>query len=180
MRHMHVWALALFTPLLGLALAVNLGCGGKPTESTPEAKDGGKKEKDGGKSAKGAMTAVEGDYSGTIKGKVTFKGKKPNIDTLNKDLLASINKLEKKEDKDVCLTNAPEAQRTEQQWKIGPGDGVANVVVWIQPAEKGQYFKIDKSKKTWEDQVVMDQPHCAFLPHVVTMFTQYYDPDKKK
>src|SRR5262249_49915778 len=42
------------------------------------------------------------------------------------------------------------------------------------------YFKIDLNKKTWPDKVELNQPHCAFIPHVSVLFPRYYDFDKKK
>src|SRR5262249_39745833 len=43
---------------------------------------------------------------------------------------------------------------------------------------EGHYFKVDTSKKTWPDEVSINQPHCAFMPHAVVVFPSTYNPDK--
>jgi hypothetical protein len=169
--------MALFTPILGLALAVNLGCGSKSDTGDTDAQSESPKKggsKDGG--AKSAKTEVKGEYTGTLKGKVTFKGTKPDVTQINKELLAQMEKT----DKAHCVEGASEAEITQQTWRISPDGGLANVVVWITPTEKNQFFKVDLTKKTWPEQVVLDQPHCAFVPHVAVLFPQYFDPAKKK
>jgi hypothetical protein len=178
MRRFYTAAMALFTPILGLALTANLGCGSKSDTGDTEPKSEPSKKssgKDGG--AKSAKTEVKGDYTGTLKGKVTFKGSKPDLAQVNKDLLTQMEKA----DKAHCIEGASESEITQQKWRISDDGGLANVVVWIMPQDnKTQFFKVDQSKKTWPDQVVIDQPHCAFIPHVAVMFTQHYDPTKKK
>lgn len=97
--------------------------------------------------------------SGTIKGKVTLdgtapKGAKINIDPNHKD-------------KDHCLKQDTE----DPTWMVGEGNGLQNVVVYLKPPA-GQVFKVDMAKKTWED-LVIDQPFCAFKPHVSIAFPMY-------
>jgi hypothetical protein len=176
MRRVHILAMALFTPILGLALVANLGCGSKSDTGTEPESEPAKKNpsKDGG--GKAGKTEVKGDYTGTLKGKVTFKGAKPDVAQVNKDLAAQMEKT----DRAHCIEGASELEKTQQKWQISENGGLANVVVWIQPPQTSQYFKVDQSKKTWPDQVVLDQPHCAFVPHVSIMFKQYYDPSTKK
>jgi hypothetical protein len=53
-------------------------------------------------------------------------------------------------------------------WVVGDGNALANVVVFLKPVS-GK-FKVDVSQKTWEDKVVIDQPFCAFKPHVSVIF----------
>src|SRR5260370_1580926 len=176
MKRMHVWAMAVLTPILGLALALNVGCGSKSSDGTTgetKTKDGKETTKSSGKTEK---TAVDGNYSGTLAGKVTYTGAPPNVDKVNSELLAQMEKA----DKNHCVDQATPAERSQRQWVINKDGGVANVFVWIQPVDNNHYFKIDKNKKTWEDKVVLDQPHCAFVPHALVMFIQYYDPDSKK
>jgi hypothetical protein len=60
-------------------------------------------------------------------------------------------------------------------WMIGKDNGVANVVISLRPPS-GKYFPIkDEAKKLDGKTVVMDQPHCAFIPHVAAAFPSYYD-----
>lgn len=173
MRRVHLWAMAAAAPIVGLALVVSLGCGGK-SEVASETKEVKKETgKSGGSKEK---TAVEGNYSGTLKGKVTFKGKAPDLDAATKELVAQMEK----GDKAHCVDSATAAEKSQQKWIISKDNGLANVVVWIKPAEKNQYFKIDKSKKTWPDKVILDQPHCAFTPHVLVAFPQFWNPETKK
>jgi hypothetical protein len=167
MRRLLVWTSAIVCP--ALALAVIAGCGGTPTqeENKPqETKDGGSKK----------ASVLEGDYTGTITGKVTLKGDKPDIEKLNKELQAKM----KEKDEAHCLSADAKPEEKEQQtWRIDDKGGVANVFVWISPP-KGKFFHVDPAKKTWEDEVVIDQPHCAFMPHVVVTFPFYKDDSGKK
>ena len=81
----------------------------------------------------------------------------------------------------ACFDMAPDAEKTEQVWKIGKDNGVGNVVVWIQPPE-GYYFTSDPAKPTWPDKVELTQPHCVFIPHVnwvmPTVLTEADGPKK--
>jgi hypothetical protein len=166
MRRLLVRTSAMVCPIL--AFAVIAGCGGTPTqeENKQETKEASKK-----------ATVLEGEYTGTITGKVTFKGDKPDFARLNEELQAQM----KAKDEAHCLTDVkPEDKdQTEQQsWRIDDKGGVANVFVWIAPP-KGKFFHVDPAQKTWEDEVAIDQPHCAFIPHAVVTFPHYKD-DKGK
>jgi hypothetical protein len=99
----------------------------------------------------------------TLKGKVTLKGAKPDIDALNAKYQMDIKS--KPDQVATCFDMAPEAEKTEPFWHIGEGNGVSDAVVWIQPPE-GYYFEVDTAHKTWPDKVELSQPHCAFIPHV--------------
>ena len=58
--------------------------------------------------------------------------------------------------------------------------GVGNVFVWIVP-EAGSYFEVpdDQLAKFKDAQVVVSQPHCAFLPHAAVLFPSYYKDGKQ-
>jgi hypothetical protein len=75
-------------------------------------------------------------------------------------------------DRGVCLAGG-EFEKVEQTWRVGSGGGVANVVVWVQPPEF-KYFKIRDDLRTLPN-VKLEQPHCAFVPHVVAYFPKYRD-----
>jgi hypothetical protein len=52
-------------------------------------------------------------------------------------------------------------------------------VVWLDPPA-GRYFTLtDQEKKRPGEEVLLDQPHCAFIPHVATLFPSFYDGEKQ-
>jgi hypothetical protein len=111
---------------------------------------------------------------GTLKGKVTLKEVPAVIGTLNKDLKAAMEA--NKQDGKFCL-DGPKEQTEQQTWRLGKDNGLADVFVWLAPPE-GHYFKIDWEKPTWPKEVVIDQPHCAFIPHAAVLFSGGYNPEK--
>jgi hypothetical protein len=161
----------LFVPALAVAVAL-VGCGGGDTKKSSS--DGGGDKDDTGAAEKKPL-AIE--KRGTITGKVTLDGDKPDIDKLNSELMAQI-KVHK--DKDACLAGS-DAEKCNQNWKIDENRGVANVFVWLRPP-KDYYFKLtEKDLKPYKDSVIeLKQPHCAFIPHAFTVFPSYYDDKTKK
>ncbi|MBX7104200.1 MAG: hypothetical protein K1X57_08965 [Gemmataceae bacterium] len=103
---------------------------------------------------------LEGTGTGTIRGKVTLDGTAPG------DVKVPINP--KHTDYDHCM----KGDLDDLTWVVGPGNALANVVVYLVPPAKSS-FKVDLSKKTWPDEVVIDQPFCAFKPHVSVVFPEY-------
>src|SRR5262249_14601708 len=75
-------------------------------------------------------------------------------------------------DRAICMRGP----HTDPTWIVNPSNkGVENVVVYVMPPT-GMYFKKPDDKlKTWEDAVTVDQPFCAFEPHVAVLYPQYYD-----
>jgi hypothetical protein len=69
-------------------------------------------------------------------------------------------------------------EKEQQGWRIDENGGLGNVFVWLVPP-RGKFFKVDMANKTWEENVTIDQPHCAFVPHAVVVFPKYRD-DKGK
>jgi hypothetical protein len=154
------FAIALAIGLLGLATLVP-GCG-KRTEE-----DDGDGPKIGKAAAPIERKSFEGTYDGTLKGKVILDGDMPDFKMLaplaaNKDCHAP------KQDENV-----------DQKWIVDNNKGVRYAVVWLMPP-KGTYFKLPEDLRTRKDPVVIDQPHCAFIPHVVSAFPQYFDSNSKK
>jgi hypothetical protein len=98
--------------------------------------------------------------TGTIKGKVTLDGEAPKGAKLKID--------PNHKDAGHCMKGDTE----DQVWVTGAGNGLMNVVVYLKPPA-GQSFKVDMAKKTWQDELVVDQPYCAFKPHVSVAFTKY-------
>jgi hypothetical protein len=176
MRRVPWRAVLVLAPALALcALTLTLGCN-NPPPSTPEG--GGEVEKTAPKKER---TKLEAKGWGTLVGKVTLEGSAPDaeIKSENEKVKAAIDKVGA--DKDQCLSkDAPESDKEQQTWRIGKDGGVENVVVFLKPTDPSKVFPIDDSHKTWKDTVVLDQPFCAFHPHIVTLFPSYYDIATKK
>jgi hypothetical protein len=173
MRRLQLGVLASAVPALLVCLAL-VGCGGKEEKGTENKPGDSGKPK--GTSA-GLTKAIEAG-TGTLKGKVELDGAKPDISALTKDLLEQINK--KADDAKYCLMS-PEDQRTAQEWRIGDNNGVGNVFVWLEPADRSEFFKISEEQvKAAPKEVVLDQPFCAFVPHCVILFPKYRDPKNPK
>src|SRR5262249_22469361 len=85
--------------------------------------------------------------------------------------------------KDVGHCASEEAKKRgdtkDQTWRVGPDKGVANVVVWLR-APKGQYFKIPDDMKEVKEPAVLDQPFCAFEPHVLVVYPSFFDGKTQK
>jgi hypothetical protein len=184
-------ALGLSVLLLSVVLT---GCGGgksrdddaddnAPVRSTRTKTKPGTPKAAGGPEVKG--TAVKAG-TGTLTGKVTLVGDKPD-----KDLKEETEKLQKAmrdkpTERPYCLDSVKpddKAQTEEQDWIIGDGNGVKDVVVFLRPAP-GTYFACDEKdsgvKAHKDEKVKIDQPHCAFLPHALVLFPSYTDADGKK
>lgn len=177
-----VIAMAFLAPL-ALALALNLGCGGGKegagtggggTVTKGGKEDGGSKAGAGGLVGKAAGGAIDVKETGTVKGKVTFDGTPPvsaelKIDPSNKD-------------KAHCMAAGASAdEKTDPTWRVAADGGVANVVVWVRAPNKGSFFKLAENLRKPDRQLVtIDQPHCAFIPHVDVMFPNYFTEAKGK
>jgi len=172
MRRLHFGLLGAGLPVLALSLFL-AGCGGGDNKSSSDKPSGDSTTTtDTGKSTKGELKAIE-PGKGVIKGKVTVKGTVDEsvIKRMNTELMELINK---NTNKDFCLTGSP-AEKEQQGYRIDEKGNVANVFVWIAPADKNTYFKIDKPED-FAKEVEIDQPHCAFIPHVAVLFPEYHDP----
>jgi hypothetical protein len=109
-----------------------------------------------------ARAAAGGDV---LKGRITYDG----------DLPASgpIKAMEAHKDRDQCL-QGEDYEKREQNWIVDKATrGVANVVIWLEPP-RGLRFDLQPESLKMKDQEI-DQPHCAFIPHVVTLFPAYRD-----
>jgi hypothetical protein len=174
MRRYFIWMATALIPALAAALIISFtGCGGgtKPDD------DDDKVEKGPRNSVKGStsLSAVDASYSGTLTGKVTLDGAKPDFTKVNDELKAAMKTKEAH-----CVAASASPQEMEQQaWRIDANGGVENVFVWIVPPT-GKFFKVDMNNKTWPDRVELTQPHCAFIKHCVVLFPKYYDEKTKK
>jgi hypothetical protein len=163
MQRFRLTGLAVLGPVVaGLIFAV--GCGGSKESGEAEVKSekSDKVEKKTA-SASGPKEELVSTGWGSLKGKVTFEGTPPTR-----------NKLDITKDKEVC----EKGDTLDQMWKVGPDKGVANVVIWLK-APKGTYFKIpDDLKKASTAKI--DQPFCAFEPHVSVLYPSYFDGKKQE
>jgi hypothetical protein len=169
MRRLMTWVTAAVVPAL-LVSALSIGCSGSNTEAPTSTE---KKTGKSGKGGKPKLTKFASTGTATLKGKVTIDGEPAEIETLNKQVDKLVSE---SQNKDQCLA-APADEKGQQKWKINKDDTVRDVFVWVAPPE-GQYFDVDMNKKSWPEKVVIDQPHCAFVPHAAVLFPGAYNPDK--
>jgi len=108
------------------------------------------------------------NLGGNIKGRVVYDGEPPSE--------RRIRAMELHKDMNSCL-QGHEFEKREQTWIIDKTTmGVANVVVWLEPPA-GSFFKFRPEDVPVKDQEI-DQPHCAFIPHVVAHFPCYWDGNR--
>jgi hypothetical protein len=106
-----------------------------------------------------------------LTGTIKLKGDLPDIDVLNKRLLEEM----KRKDTEYCL-KCEDCEKTQQSYRLGGRDNrqVGNVFVWIVP-DAGSFFPV--SEKQLEEarkrEVKVRQPHCAFIPHCLFLFSRY-------
>lgn len=177
MQRVRFTLLALPAPMLALAMVL-AGCGGGDKDKGGTKSGDGSAPKDGGGTKVGGdKVAIEGKDRGTLKGKVVLDGEVPNMAAATADLVAKM----KAKDETHCLAmNATPEEKSAFEWRVDPqSKGVANVFVWLAPPANS-YFKLSEAdKKPGQDQVVIDQPHCAFIPHCAVAFTCYNDGTSK-
>jgi len=166
----------LLAPTMALAVVLAAGCGDKKGSDNKASGDGGGGTAEGGgKGGGGEKKPIEAKTRGTLKGQAMFVGNPPDMASANADILAKM----KAKDEPHCVTGASEAEKTAFEWRIDPKTkAVENVIVWLAPTE-GTYFKLsDADKKPARMEVVIDQPHCAFIPHCEVAFTHYMEGTK--
>jgi hypothetical protein len=172
MIFLRFWRAILLVPALVVLMVV--GCGeSKPTGVAKSGGDAGQKSGDGGGSPKatsGEKTPLAVKETAALKGKVTYAGTPPPRETLK----GLMEKLDDAKSREVCLSGDTQTQL----WIVGPDGGVANVVVFLR-APDGKYFEVPEKDQKRLD-AVMDQPHCAFIPHAVAFNPTVFDPAAKK
>jgi hypothetical protein len=148
--------------LLCATLQLSVGCGGKSTPTVSKVPPATEPDD------ADTMTALAAKGWGTLKGKVTLDGEMPD-----KEPLKAL------EAKTECHGGSLE-EKISQTWLVNDNKEVANVAVWIRPP-KGKFFKIkDEDKDRSSEEILLRQPHCAFMPHVLTLFPSYNDGMKQK
>jgi hypothetical protein len=114
-------------------------------------------------SAPGDLLPIEGVGAATLRGKIVFDGDPPE----RKSLAGAIKG---HADAKACAGG----DLLDPLWIVGPDKGVANVVVWLK-APKGTYLRACTPITLTKEVVIMDQPHCAYEPHVAAFWPSYYD-----
>jgi len=167
MRRLYRYCLPALVPGVVLLLGLAAGC-------TGGGRDTGEDDVGPGKGTGSPPKAQTKEISGsgaTLKGKVTLDGPEPDLAALDTSVIDAMEK--HPTDSAVCKKGTRE-EINQQRWRIKDG-AVQNVYVWLRPPE-GSYFKLDDAqKKPPTPEVVLDQPHCAFIPHSLWHFPAYSD-----
>jgi hypothetical protein len=173
MKRFGIRYLLLALPVL--ALLIVIGC-----NSAPPPKEGGDGAPETEK-PKGAKTELASTGWGTLTGKVTLAGDAPDMTEATKKFETA---MKEHPNHDVCLSATNPEEKNPESWLVKKVDGeqrVKNVFVFLR-APENTYFKLpdgalDKAK---DQTVVLDQPHCAFIPHALTLWPSYWDGKAKK
>lgn len=152
--------LILVSGVFCAACIVIAGCSMNSTEDTS---DEGLIPPKAGSAAGVQLKEIESKDYGTIMGTVTYDGTPPERPVIN---------MGGHQDTAYCM----QGDFHKDTWLVdSASNGVENVVVWVMPP-KGSYFpKPDDKHKSWEDTVIVDQPFCAFTPHVVVLYPEHFN-----
>lgn len=160
----------VFVALPVFAFAVMLaGCGSKDTGTTGGGSGSGSGS-DRGAQKKERKVLEPG--KGIVYGKIKLNG--------TPDLAAQTKKLHedmKQKDTAYCM-NSPEAEKTQQAYRISDKGTLGNVFVWVIPTSDSMFKVDDNILKGLEKKVTIRQPHCAFVPHCLFLFSRYHDNPK--
>lgn len=161
MRRLPRWFLL---SLLMVPVALS-GCAAKDDDEQPPPEPIVKK-----KIIEGDKEPLKGDtWDGIIRGTVVLEGDEP--------MMQIIPGVMDHSDKG-CNIGANDMEKKQQTWIVGKNKGVANVLVYLKPPS-GKYFVLKEEDKARKDKVEMDQPHCAYLPHVTVVFPSFLEPKEK-
>jgi hypothetical protein len=100
---------------------------------------------------------------GTVKGQIKFEGSPPKKELISMGA-----------NEGACHAGAPEDENYDQTYLISSSGGVKNVIVILQPGE-GKFFQMPEDQMKEKD-VKIEQPRCAFIPRVFSLFCQRWDP----
>ncbi|MBI1830440.1 MAG: hypothetical protein HYR84_03205 [Planctomycetes bacterium] len=107
---------------------------------------------------------------GSLSGRVTLDGDIPAVESLVPAIMALNNPVDR-----ACCNAGPAKQKVKPNWVVdAKTKGIANVAVWIKPPD-GAVFPIHPLDKKRKDPVTIDQPFCAFVPHMVALYPTYHD-----
>jgi hypothetical protein len=145
------------------------GCGGGEKPAPKGNESGGKavtRSDQSGHATSGEATALKGTGHATLKGKVTFAGDPPPVKKVDMD---------NQKDKPYC----EKGETNDPTWIVSPDKGVANVVVWLRPPADHYFDLAPDQREPAQKEVKVDQPYCAFEPHIIVLFPSYYDGASK-
>ncbi len=105
---------------------------------------------------------------GSLKGKAVYDGDPPPVE--------QINIPDTVKEKDQCL----QGDTRVQTWKVGPDKGVGDVVDLAARRRAITSSSQPMSKSLNQPLVKLEQPHCSFIPHALTLYPSFYDAEAKK
>jgi hypothetical protein len=127
--------------------------------------------------SRAAPVPRESTTQGVLRGHVKFTGGQEVLAKLTEARTKAMKA--KGRDAAHCLKGKP-FEMQQQTYYVGKNGWVGNVFVWVEPAEKGQFFPITSEQADkYKDKVVVSQPHCTFIPHCIVMFPEYKDKEGK-
>jgi hypothetical protein len=114
------------------------------------------------------------DGYGSLSGKITFDGNPPKVENFIKRMMEHA-------DKACCLDpKAKDIEKVDMTWIVDPKTkAVANVMVWVTSPDKKTPLPVADALKKRTDSVILDQPHCQFLPRIAAYQPVYNDNGKK-
>lgn len=170
MRRIQVGVLLLALPVLAASVVV-VGCGKDTSKSQSKDKD---KDKDKKESKKEELKALSA-RAGIVRGKVRLTGAPLDLEEMTARLVAEMDK--KPSEKEFC-GKGENYEHEQYSYRIGQNKQVGNVFVWIEP-NKDEYFRVDDKQllAIKEQAVVIDIPHCTYVPHCVLYVPETRDPE---
>jgi len=154
MRRFHIVGVLLLIPAMMLPLIVGCDKG----KDTPKTNGGDQKPK--------TVVAVDitAPTDAVVKGVVKYKGS-----AFEPELEPGI----KGHKEEALCMKGPGNDTKVQKWLVGKDGGLANVVVSLEPPA-GKKYKIDDKliDPFKKKEVVLDQPFCAYHPHVSAVYAK--------
>jgi len=156
MRRFPIVGVLLLIPAMMLPLMVGCDKG----KDTTKSQNGGdhQKKKDG------VTVDITAPTDAVVKGVVKYKGPafEPELEPGIKG----------HKEEALCMKGTGTDTKV-QKWLVGKDSGLANVVVSLEPPAGKKYKIDDKLMAPFKDkQVVLDQPFCAYHPHVAGVYAK--------
>jgi hypothetical protein len=162
MKRLHLMGVLLLIPAMAMVFAVGCDKGGKsPTTGATGATTGADKTGEAGKKV-AIKTATDATVEGVVKFDGAFAAEPEN----------RIKDLKEKKDQDGCMAGGGN-HVLKQDWIVGKDNGLANVIVSIEPGAGKKYEVADALRDAFKaKKVILDQPYCAFVPHVSAIYAE--------